>query len=109
MPPPPKILDTAPKTIMPEYLPKDTSRHRHMPVPCMPRVPSVPMPMLPLRHPILPGILNLTLTLGTIPPSLLASKTIIKLDLSRNYMSGVLDIPEAHIPSCGPYTLMRHP
>jgi len=37
---------------------------------------------------------------GTIPPSLLASKTIIKLDLSRNYMSGVLDIPEGGLSNC---------
>lgn len=37
---------------------------------------------------------------GTIPQSILASKSIMKLDVSRNYMSGEVDIPEGGLESC---------
>jgi len=38
--------------------------------------------------------LNNNELIGTIPASILASKSLIKLDLSRNYLSGDVDIPQ---------------
>jgi Leucine-rich repeat (LRR) protein len=35
-----------------------------------------------------------------VPPSILASKTLRKLDLSRNYLSGEIDIPEGGLSNC---------